>query len=157
MATHLGSLHSSLSTIDITCVSNNVRSLQTGVSEAIHNSEDDELFLVEEARRANSYRRALTTCTVDPLSKDEQNWTDGAGDMPVQSYWSVPTALVDCSDPADSCAKTMTWRDVGHSPATKSFDDDSVVIAPKFRSRPKPPICPHHRHATSICSIDVFV
>jgi hypothetical protein len=68
---------------NITCVSNNVRSLQTGVSEAIHNSEDDELLLLEEMlllvlhvlRRANSYRRALTTCMVDPLSTDEQNWT----------------------------------------------------------------------------------
>jgi hypothetical protein len=66
LATHLGSLHSSLSTIDITCVSNNVRSLHTGVSEAIHNSEDDALLLVEETlllvlhvlRRANLYRRA---------------------------------------------------------------------------------------------------
>ncbi len=83
------------------------------MSEAIHNSEDDKLLLVEETlllvlhvlHRANSYRRVLTTCMVDPLSKAEQNRTDGSVDMPVQSYWSVPSALVDCSDPADSCAK----------------------------------------------------
>jgi hypothetical protein len=139
LATHLGSLHSSSSTIDITCVSNNVRSLHTGVSEVLHNSDDDDLLLIEETlllvlhvlRRANSYRRALTTCMLDPLSKDERNRTDGSGDMPVQSYWSVPSALVDCSDPADSCAKTMTWRDVGDSLATQNFDADSVVIAPK--------------------------
>jgi hypothetical protein len=48
LANHIGSLHLSSSTIDNTCVSNYVRSLQIGVSEAIHNSEDDELFLVEE-------------------------------------------------------------------------------------------------------------
>jgi hypothetical protein len=51
--------------------------------------------------------------------------------MPVQSYRSVPTTLVDCSNPADLCAKTMTWRDVGDSLATQNFDADSVVIAPK--------------------------
>jgi hypothetical protein len=47
------------------------------VSEAIHNSDDDKLLLIEETlllvlhalRRANSYRRALTTCMVDQLSK----------------------------------------------------------------------------------------
>ncbi len=139
LATHLGSLNSFLSTIDITCVSNNTKSLHTGVSEAIHNTDDDELLLIEETlllvlhvlRRANSYRRALTTCMIDPLSKDERNWTDGTGDVSVQSYRSVPTALVDCSDAADSCAKTMTWRDVGDSLATQNFDAHSVVIAPK--------------------------
>ncbi len=127
LATHLGSLHSFSSTIDITCVSNNVKSLHTGVSEVLHNSDDDDLLLLEETlllvlhvlRRANSYRRALTTCMLDPLSKDERNRTDGSGDMPVQSYRSVPTALVDCSDPADSCAKAMTWHDVGDSLATQ--------------------------------------
>jgi hypothetical protein len=111
-----------------------VRSLQTGVSEAIHNSEDDELMLVDETlllvlhvlRHANSYRRALTTCMVDPLSKHERNRTDGSRDMPVQSYRSVPTALVDCSDPADSCAKTMTWRDVGNSLATQGHPEFPV-------------------------------
>jgi hypothetical protein len=84
LATHLGSLHSSSSTIDITCVSSNAKSLHTGVSEAIHNSDNDELLLIEETlllvlhvlRRANSYGRALTTCMVDPLSKDEQNRTE---------------------------------------------------------------------------------
>jgi hypothetical protein len=139
LTTHLGSLHSSSSTIDITCVSYNVKSLHTGVSEVLHNSDDDDLLLIEETlllvlhvlRRANSYRRALTTCMLDPLSKDERNRTDGSGDMPVQSYRSVPTALVDCRDPADSCAKTTTWRDVGDSLATQNFDADSVVIAPK--------------------------
>jgi hypothetical protein len=115
-ATNLGSLHSSSSTIDITCVSNNVKSLHTGVSDAIHNSDNDELLLIEETfllvlhvlRLADSYRHALTTSEVDPLSKDERNRTDGSGDMPVQSYRNAPTALVDCSDPADSCAKTVT-------------------------------------------------
>ena len=51
--------------------------------------------------------------------------------MPVQSSRSVPSALVDCSNPADYCARTMTWRDVGGSLATQSFDNDSVVMAPK--------------------------
>jgi hypothetical protein len=63
---HIGSLHPSSPTIDITCVLNTVRSLQICVSEAIHNSEDDELMLVEETlllalhvlRREKSYRRA---------------------------------------------------------------------------------------------------
>jgi hypothetical protein len=116
-----------------------VRSLHIGESEAIHNSEDDEMMLIEETlllvlhvlRRAKTYRRALTTCMLDPLSKDEQYLTDGSGDMPVQSSRNVPTALVDCSDPADSCANTMTWRDDGDYLATQSFDDDSVMIAPK--------------------------
>ena len=103
-------------------------------------------------RRAKLYRRALTTCLVDPLLKDERNRTDGSGDMPVQSFASPLNALVDCSNPADSCAKTMTWRDVGDSLATQNFDADSVVIAPKLQIRPKSPKCPHHRHATTISS-----
>jgi hypothetical protein len=48
LAHNNGTLHQSSPTIDITCVSNNVRSLQIGVSEAIHNSQDDELMLIEE-------------------------------------------------------------------------------------------------------------
>ncbi len=109
------------------------------MSDAIHNSEDHELLLVEETlllalhvmRRAKSHRHALMTCMVDPLSKDERNRTDGSGDVLVQCYRSVPTALVDCSNPADLCAKTITWRDVGDSLATPNFDADSVVIARK--------------------------
>jgi hypothetical protein len=90
-----------------------VRSLQIGVSEAIHNSEDDELKLVEETlllvlhvlRRAKSYRRVPATFMVDPLSKDERNLPDGSGEMPVQSSGIVSTAFVDCSDPVDSLCK----------------------------------------------------
>jgi hypothetical protein len=68
---------------------------------------------------------------VHSLSKDERNLTDGSGDMPVQSSGIVSTALVDCSNPADSCAKTKTRRDVGDSRTTQNFDADSVVIAQK--------------------------
>ncbi len=45
---HICTLHPSLPTIDITCALNNVRSLQIGVSEAIQNSQDDELMPIEE-------------------------------------------------------------------------------------------------------------
>jgi hypothetical protein len=109
------------------------------VSEAIHNSEDDKLLIVEETLllvlhvlcSAKSYRLTLTTCIVDPMSKDEKNRTDRSRDIPVQSSRSASTTSVDCSDPADSCAKTMTWRDVRESLVTQNFDADSVVIAPK--------------------------
>ena len=139
LAHHIGTLHQFSTAIDITCVINNVRSLQDGVSEVIHNYQDDDMMLIEETlllvlhvlRRAKTYRRAPETCIIDHLSKDERNLTDGSGDMPVQSSGSVPTTLVDCSDPADSCAETMTWPDVGDSLATQNFDADSVVIAPK--------------------------
>ncbi len=75
------------------------------MSEAIHNSEDDELMLVEEMlmlvfhvlRRTNVYHCILTTCMVDPLLKDEQNWTDRSRDMPVQSSQIASTTLVECS------------------------------------------------------------
>jgi hypothetical protein len=41
---------------------------------------------------------SVSSHMVDPLSKDERNRTDGSGDMPVQSFASPPTALVDCSN-----------------------------------------------------------
>jgi hypothetical protein len=151
LANQVGSIHPFSSIIDITCVSYNVRSLQIGVSEVIHNSEDDKLMLVEETlllvfhvmHRAKSYRRVPATFMVDPLSKDERKRPDGSEDMPVQSSRCLSTALVDCSDPAGSWAKTMTWRDVGDSLATQNFDADSVVFAPKTPDWSKISKCPH--------------
>ena len=68
LAHHIGSLHSFLPTIDITSVTSNVRALQIGVSEAIHNSEDVELIPVEKRFCLFCTCCAVPSCPHDTLA-----------------------------------------------------------------------------------------
>jgi hypothetical protein len=164
---HLGTLHQHSTDIDITCTSNHVHSLQNGVTAALNTSHDEQLMSLQEIlflvshvlRRAKTYHRTREKCTINLLSEDEPNPTDGSRDMTAQSFASPPSTLVACSDPADSCAKTMTWPDVEDSPMPQNFDADLITIAPKTPDSAKisqvsTPLCSDYDPVYSPCYLE---